>query len=632
MRYFYQYDVCAIVILVVLLIICKIRVRYFSKVNSLFISMIICTLIAAIFDTISCFSLSNPQDWNLTLNYFIALAYLLFYNMLSVLYFIYVYVKSGLRTNRRFVRTILSAMVAFYIVSIVSSPWTHWVAYFDENLYYCHGPLMPVLYIIPFVVFTWEFVLIIKGRENFSLYQVLLSLSLVIGMGISLGVSIVNPKMLIGLFTISVILFAVYVTLENPALYTYKDTQCMNKKALLSFLRYNPKGDMVIVKIMDMNYIEQNTEFDLMDEYKRRLATTLYSKLGKSLYNISDNLYVVILDTEKGQSFKACSLKLKEISATPIQIDGHHQKFDFATYHVNSIENYSAKELELLIHNLHEDVADENEGMAKLKQIRDEISRQSDILHAIEDAIKHDKFQVYYQPIYDTEQGKFTCAEALIRLFDEELGFINPEEMIIIAEKNGYIDKIGKIVFEKVCKFIHDNRLSNLGIDYIEVNLSTKQCMNSTLFEDFTEIMNRYGIKPEQINLEITETAELKINTNVKNNIFSFVDKGIDISLDDYGSGYATPNYIIEVPFTHVKVDKEILWGAMKDDKALVVLKHIITMLHNLDKKIIVEGVETEEMIDMLNAQGCEYYQGFYYSKPVAGDDFMRLVRKQRGL
>ncbi|MCR5128598.1 MAG: EAL domain-containing protein [Lachnospiraceae bacterium] len=249
------------------------------------------------------------------------------------------------------------------------------------------------------------------------------------------------------------------------------------------------------------------------------------------------------------------------------------------------------------------------------------------ILEAIRRALKEHTFQVYYQPIYSTKEKKIVAAEALIRLFDPEYGFIPPEAMITMAEKEGYILEIGEIVFTEVCRFYSENQLDRIGIRYIEVNLSAVQCMQTRLAEEFMEIMRRFNLSAEQINFEITETSAMISNAVVSHNISHFELHGISLSLDDYGTGYSNISYLYNLPFMFMKIDKSILWSAESNEKADIILRNIFRMAQRLHLRVVMEGVETEDQIRKLLALKCDYFQGYYFSKPVSGKDFIEYVR-----
>ncbi len=261
-----------------------------------------------------------------------------------------------------------------------------------------------------------------------------------------------------------------------------------------------------------------------------------------------------------------------------------------------------------------------------VSQILDD-DKDKQMLKAIRRALDEDSFEVYYQPIYSTHEKKVIAAEALIRLFDPEYGYIPPEPMIAMAEKEGYILKIGEIVFTEVCRFYSENRLDKLGIEYIEVNLSAVQCMQKSLADEFIGIMKKYKLGPERINFEITESSAMINDSEVRGNIESFEQQGVSLSLDDYGTGYSNISYLYNLPFVIMKVDKSILWSSEKNEKADIILKNTFRMARRLNMKVVMEGVETEAQIKKLLALDCDYFQGYYFSKPVEGSRFIEYIK-----
>ena len=254
--------------------------------------------------------------------------------------------------------------------------------------------------------------------------------------------------------------------------------------------------------------------------------------------------------------------------------------------------------------------------------------RENQITHVLQRAIANEEFMVYYQPIYSVEEGCFSSAEALIRLHDEKLGFISPEVFIPLAEQNGMIFKIGEFVFRSVCKMISENNLEQYGMRYIEVNLSAAQCVQENLHKKLLSIMDEYGVPYSFINLEITETAVTVSKETLRKNMDDMVRQGVTFSMDDYGTGYSNINSLITFPFHLVKMDKSIVWYAMKNERAMSALKHSVNMIKELGMCIVAEGVETMEQSEELQRMGCDYLQGYYYSRPIPPEEFIAFLER----
>ena len=203
---------------------------------------------------------------------------------------------------------------------------------------------------------------------------------------------------------------------------------------------------------------------------------------------------------------------------------------------------------------------------------------------------------VYYQPIYSVREQRFNSAEALLRLKDEKYGFISPEIFIPAAEKSGAIHKIGAFVLEEVCRFIASEEYKMLNIDYIEINLSVAQCMENNLASQVLETLDKYNVLPSQINLEVTETAASDSQKTMIENLSALNDAGISFSLDDFGTGYSNMRRIASLPLDIVKLDKSFA-DLEGNPRLQIVLHNTIKMIKDMDMQIVVEGVETENVV-----------------------------------
>ena len=247
----------------------------------------------------------------------------------------------------------------------------------------------------------------------------------------------------------------------------------------------------------------------------------------------------------------------------------------------------------------------------------------------IEDALANDWVEVFYQPMYNTEEGKFTTAEALVRIRDKDGNIIPPGRFIPIAEKKGSILRLGEKVFEKVCQFIKANNLAALGIHYIEVNLSVVQCGDRNLANDFIRIMNEYRVPAECINLEITESASIVAKEILQENMKRLIDYGVTFSLDDFGTGQSNLNYIVEMPVNIVKFDRMMTQAYFESAKGRYVMEATMHMLQGMDLPIVSEGIETKEQFETMAEIGIKYIQGFYFSRPLPEEEFLEFIRSR---
>ena len=242
-------------------------------------------------------------------------------------------------------------------------------------------------------------------------------------------------------------------------------------------------------------------------------------------------------------------------------------------------------------------------------------------------AIREKKFEIYYQPIYSVKEKRFVSAEALIRLKDEEFGFVSPGLFIPAAEKKGLMIPIGDFVLESVFRFISENDFSALGLSYIELNLSVAQCLQGDLSDKILALEKKYHVNPAKVNLEITETTYENIGDVTNMNIKKLSENGFSFSLDDYGTGYSNMHRISRLPLKIIKIDKTMV-DDMESSSGMSVMKNTVTMMKDIRKEIVCEGVETEEQLECLSGLGVDFIRGYFFSKPLPEKAFIAFIEK----
>ncbi|MER1994112.1 MAG: EAL domain-containing protein, partial [Eubacteriales bacterium] len=264
----------------------------------------------------------------------------------------------------------------------------------------------------------------------------------------------------------------------------------------------------------------------------------------------------------------------------------------------------------------------EPDSTCSLTDSIEQITERLEIRRCLEHALDHDELEVFLQPIMDTATGKRIAAEALVRLRDGQGKIIRPDLFITLAEREGYITRLGEQVLAKVCRFIRDNDMDALGIQWINVNLSPVQFMAQDIPDRFAEVLREYGVRTEQIHLEITEQSMIDFSL-LRDQITGLHSSGFEFALDDYGSGYSNLTRVRQYPFTNIKIDMEVVRNYFQDRDPL--LPSLIQAFKKMCLSITAEGIETEEMAEAMTEIGCDYLQGFYFSRPVPMPEFLAM-------
>ena len=294
-------------------------------------------------------------------------------------------------------------------------------------------------------------------------------------------------------------------------------------------------------------------------------------------------------------------------------------------YHVLSAD--SRKIGDIITYSYHNAYVMNKRGVVVFdKSMIDDMSRFESVEVAVRKAVQDNRVEIYLQPIYSVQESKVIGAEALARINDPVLGFIPPGEFIRVAEHTGDIMELGRQIFEKVCIFISDTRIREIGLNCINVNLSPVQCMNAQMAGELMAIADDHNVPLNLIDFEITETfiEDRRIMQNQMTSLHKF---GAEFSLDDFGTGTSNITRLMKLPIHIVKLDMEVVRSYFSGESTL--LPDLVRMFQNAHMKIIAEGIETAEMKDALAEMGCDYQQGYYFSKPVPPVEFVEYVKRQ---
>jgi EAL domain-containing protein (putative c-di-GMP-specific phosphodiesterase class I) len=242
-------------------------------------------------------------------------------------------------------------------------------------------------------------------------------------------------------------------------------------------------------------------------------------------------------------------------------------------------------------------------------------------------ALGAQEFEVYYQTIVELKSGHIHKAEALLRWKHPELGFISPAVFIPIAENTGTINYIGDWVFMQAAKQVKHLQ-SVLNRDFqISINKSPVQFkVDTPCHELWIKWLSEMDLPGSSIAIEITEGLLMDAESKVKDKLLSFRDAGIQVSIDDFGTGYSALSYLKKFDIDYLKIDQSFTKNLAPDSQDLALCEAIVVMAHKLGIKVIAEGVETEQQHDLLIKMGCDYGQGYLFSRPIPAVEFEKIL------
>lgn len=496
-----------------------------------------------------------------------------------------------------------------------------------------------MLYITAIIYLAHGVMELIKDRNIFTREQFVALFSIIPFMLSAMLIQMVSPNMLLEMFANSLVLLMVTTMVQKPEDYIDTDTGFGKKSAYVKTLESSKRNGkpVNVIMIIITNYfgIHDMLGYSKMQEFIKQIADELRAfnranKYSAEIFYMGAGKFNLVIDYRHMNKTDEIADKINRAMHRDIVLNGME---------INPVTL-------VCVARFMEDIADTATMLAfeddlTVRQYNGYVVYASDIYQKekydikgnidtiIENALSCHNFEVYYQPIFSVRENRFNSAEALLRLKDEKYGFVSPEIFIPAAEKSGAIHRIGAFVLEEVCRFISSDEFKDLNMDYIEVNLSVVQCMRPDLDKEVMAIMGQYGIRSNQLNLEITETAASFSQNVLMDNIDSLTSKGISFSLDDYGTGYSNMRRIASMPFDIVKLDKSFT-NEENNPKMNIIVENTIRMIKDMKMKIVVEGIETASLVKRFSDLECDYIQGYYYSKPVTRNEFVKFIKNSQ--
>ena len=263
--------------------------------------------------------------------------------------------------------------------------------------------------------------------------------------------------------------------------------------------------------------------------------------------------------------------------------------------------------------------------------LRNQLLREQAITDSMESALSQNQFLVYLQPKYRIKDEVLVGAEALVRGNHPGWGFLSPAEFIPLFEKNGFITRLDRFVWEKACAVLHDWDERGYYPMSVSVNVSRADIYNEDLADTLVKIIEKYDLDPSRLHLEITESAYTENPKQIIDTVTTLRELGFVIEMDDFGSGYSSLNMLNDMPIDILKLDMKFIRSEMAKPKSQGILQFIINLASWMNLSVVAEGVETKAQLLRLTEIGCDYVQGYYFAKPMPCQEFEGLLDEYRG-
>ncbi len=646
------YDICAFIILLLVMGSCVLKRMFRGRTNGLFYLVVLTMMFSTLGDFWGAYiqNYSEHTILNRNISYIWQYLYFFAHNMLLPVYLPYIYSNIGLWrefTGNKKIRIIWYASMIINNVALLGNLFVHYIFEVNDDLEYIRHDGIYIFYVTSALFMIFEMGILLKHRRIIrkDKFMVMMSLYPVSIAGII--IQYFFPEHLVEMFTITIatLLFSLIIRRDEELLdpVTGAGKYYVAHEKIKNVLATGAPVYVLLVKLVNYKNLRLYLGEDLLSEFFKSSSKIFGSYVVEAsaeadMYYLEEGLYVFVSETSDYDRIKKLGVLIRDHFLDTLEFRDFSLMVDARLCILrcpNDIDNFNT--LYTFGSNFHtflpavKDVMNypdyENDRDFKIKSELDEIIKR---------AIKHDCLELFYQPIYSIPEQRFVAAEAFVRLRDEKYGIVSPAMFIEAAEKSGDIHAIGDFVMDDVCRFISANDFKSLGLSCIEINMSTSQCIEMNLVDKVSGLLEKYRLDPSLINLEITESAVDFDPDVVDANINSLHEMGIRFALDDYGTGYSNVKRVTTLPVDIVKLDKTFVDG-VDDPQMWIMVRETIKMLKQMGKKVLIEGVEEEAVVDKFThlgadyIQGCEYLQGYYFCRPLPERDFIEFMQKQTG-
>lgn len=647
------FDTCAVFIILIFIISALHRRQIKGRTNALLFALMCMMEVSTIMDSFSGaienYATADPDGFAAGCLYLVNFLYFLSHNMISPLYVCYLYSSIDVWhvfKKSKYLRHGWWTMVIVNAVLLVLNFPLDIVFTISPDVAYHRGPGVTVYYVIALIFSIWGIAIVVKYRKIINRDKRIILIMLMPIIFAGLLVQMILPHVLLEGFAISIslLIFMVIVRREenqiDPVTGAIKYNEGIDKVSK-NFITHKPVST-VLVKMTNYSNIRLYLGQVQSNEFLRMVTQRFYEILRKhnlpgEIYYLENGLYAYLIEGSDIDDVRYVALDTDEFFGAELRVGDFLVKPEIKMCIVRcpqDIEDFST--LFTLGLSFHQTMPT-GAKICMYSDFKDDIAFKirNEMDEIIARGLRDHKFKMYYQPIYSTVEKRFISAEALIRLDDEIYGNISPGLFLPVAEMSGAIHEIGNFVLNDVIRFVAECGMENLGLKYIEMNLSAAQCIEVDLVDKITNLLDSYHISPGKISLELTETAADINPAIVDHNIRILHDLGVRIALDDYGTGYSNIKRVTSLPIDQVKLDKSFI--DMVDDEGMwIVIQDTVNMLKEMGKEILVEGIEDEGVarrftdIETDLIQGCELVQGFYFCKPLPENEFVEFIKSHR--
>lgn len=572
-----------------------------------------------------------PVWFNVTLNttYFLLsvlmcsfLAYLLFDATLE-----HVYDKHCLRQASIMLIVLTSISVLFLVLNL----FTGILFYFDADGYYQRGVLNKVLYFLPVVELAFLAVCYYRNRLSVGKRMVYVMRSIPPLIILLVFLQISYPDVLLNGTLSATVSLVIFVAFRAHTEDWDSLTGAGSRTSFMSELNIRSRSQQAVqfIQVTPLTMSEVNLQYSytvgdaLLYEISHYLSKSFPQ--GR-LFRTATVTFTLMLPYETEE---LADMRLAQIAERMQQdwvIGDVSAKVNcaIAEMHTAKLCGEPSEVVEKLKYT--NALAKQNRGIVRFdKNVRGQMVRRYHLIDLIRRSIEENRFKVWYQPIHCCHHNVFCGAEALLRLSEYDGTPVPPDLFIPLAEETGMICDLTWIVLEDVCRLLSSGAS---GLDAVSINLSMQQLLDPQLPVRIREYLDKYDLDAKRLKLEITERFVLNDENYARELLETLSAIGVEISMDDFGTGYSNLSSVLQYPFSVVKLDRSLINTLPENKQAAMMVDALLQLFHNMNMRVVAEGVEEPVQADYLKSRGVDMIHGYYFARPMPEGELLSFLKK----
>jgi len=609
----------------------------FTESRKLYLLCLVASALSILLDIVCVFITTYPQYVPLWLNllanscYFLAMfftcslfAYHLFWLILEHVYDKHCLVQATLA---------LKGVTAFYTLLVLINPFTGVLFSFDDKLIYQRGPLNQLGYLLPVVELVLLGVCYFRNRGSVGKPVIAVMRSLPPIVLVVVLFQFYYPEVLLNGTLCALTSLIVFISFQTHTNDRDSLTGLRNRSNFLTelSLRTASHQSLHMIAVSLLSFSDLNLQFGhqtgdtILYETARKLDR-LFPQGGT--FRVSSLSFVLVLPMETAQLADERLEIVQRALRTPLVLGEVRCLLTSCVADLRCNGQETADQLvEYLEYTL--SLAKGSRGTVHFnEEVRRSLEQKHTMISMLRRSIQERRFRVWYQPLYCCHEHRFCSAEALLRLTDYDGAQVSPDVFIPLAEETGMIGELTWIVLEEICRLLSSGQVP--GLRCVSLNLSMHQLLNPHLADRIQHYLTEYHLSPSQLKVEITERFLLHDATYAKQQLESLVDMGLELYMDDFGTGYSNLSSVLDFPFSCIKFDRSLSQNVPADPKATRMLGTLTALFHDMGKRLVAEGLETEDQVLYAEGAGMDMIQGFYYAKPMPQNQLIDFFADQQ--